>query len=296
MRVFVTGASGYIGSALVQDLLAAGHEVVGLARSDESAAEIEAAGATALRGDITDHDSLQRGARDADAVAHLAFNHDFSKFAQNGADDAAAIRAMGDVLAGSGKPLVTTSGTGMLSNGKLATEDTVREPNPNMPRQTEPATDEQVARGVKAMSIRLPQVHGPGDHAFTPMLINIAREKGYAAYIGDGANRWPAVHRLDAAKLYLLALEKGQAGRNYHAVAEEGVRMRDIAETIGRGLGVPVKSITAEEAGDYFGWFAMFAGMDNPASSAITRKELGWNPVGPTLIHDMENEDYFVAK
>jgi nucleoside-diphosphate-sugar epimerase len=293
MRVFATGATGFVGSAVVQDLIAAGHIVAGLARSDESAATLTAAGVEPVRGDLTDLDIIRKAAGEADGVLHLAFNHDFTKFGDNAAADVSAIRAMGDALAGSGKPLITTSGTGLLAPGGIATEDMERPADPGFPRQSEPATLEQIARGVKAMTVRLPQVHGPHDHGFTVRLIQIAREQGYAAYVGEGTNRWPAVHRLDAAKVYALALEKGMAGRHYHAVGEEGVAMRLIAETIGRGLGIPVKSITPEQAPEYFGWFAMFAGMDNRASSAITRKELGWEPVGPGLIHDMENEDYF---
>ena len=293
MRIFVTGASGYIGSAAVKDMLAAGHEVIGLARSADSEAKVRALGAEPLRGELTDHGSLRRGAERADAVAHLAFIHDFSKFAENGQIDAAAIAAIGEALAGTGKPFVTTSGTGLLAQGKLATEDMERPDDEALPRLSEQATKKLLDKGVKAMVVRLPQVNGPQNHGFVPMLIQNAREKGYAAYVGDGNNVWPAVHRDDAARIYRLAIEKGRAGRNYHAVAEEGVRMRDTAAVIAEGLGMPLRAITPEEAKDYFGWFVMFAQMNNPASSAITRAELGWEPTGPTMIEDMRNEDYF---
>jgi nucleoside-diphosphate-sugar epimerase len=296
MRIFVTGASGYVGSAAVRDMLAAGHEVIGLARSADSEAKVRALGAEPLRGELADHESLRRGAGQADAVAHLAFIHDFSKFAENGQIDAAAIAAIGEALAGTGKPFVTTSGTGLLAQGKLLTEDMERPDDEALPRLSEQATKKLLDKGVKAMVVRLPQVNGPQNHGFVPMLIQNAREKGYAAYVGDGSNRWPAAHRDDAARVYRLAIEKGRAGRNYHAVAEEGLRMRDTAAVIAEGLGVPLRAITPEEAQGYFGWFNMFAQMDNPASSAITRAELGWEPTGPTMFEDMRNEDYFVTK
>ncbi|MCW6528974.1 SDR family oxidoreductase [Sphingomonas sp. MMSM20] len=295
MRIFVTGASGYVGSAAVKDMVAAGHEVIGLARSDASAAAVRALGAEPLRGDLTDLDSLRRGAERADAVAHLAFNHDFSTFAENGRVDAAAIAAMGEALTGTDKPIVTTSGTGMVAQGQLATEDMVRPDTADMPRVSEQATRKLLDKGIRAMVVRLPQVNGPHNHGFVPILIQIARAKGYAAYVGDGANRWPACHRDDAARVYRLAIEKGRAGRNYHAVAEEGLAMRDLMEVIAQGLGVPLRAIAPDEAADYFGWFAMFAQMDNPSSSAITRAELGWHPTGPTTFEDMRNEDYFGA-
>ena len=281
MRIFVTGASGYVGSAAVKDMLAAGHEVIGLARSDASEAAIRALGAAPLRGDLTDLDSLRRGADRADAVAHLAFNHDFSTFAENGRVDGAAIAAMGEMLAGT---------------GQIATEDMARADSPDMPRISEQATRRLVDKGIRAMVVRLPQVNGPHNHGFVPILIQTAQAKGYAAYVGDGANRWPACHRDDAARVYRLAIEKGHAGRNYHAVAEEGLAMRDLMSVIAQGLGVPLRSIAPDEAPGYFGWFATFAQMDNPSSSAITRAELGWQPVGPTTFEDMRNEDYFAAK
>jgi nucleoside-diphosphate-sugar epimerase len=296
MRIFVTGASGYVGSAAVKDMLAAGHQVIGLARSDESEAKVRALGAEPLRGELTDLASLRRGAARADAVAHLAFIHDFSKFAENGRIDAEAIAAIGEALAGTGKPLVTTSGTGLLAQGALATEDMERPDTEGLPRLSEQATKKLLDKGIRAMVVRLPQVNGPQNHGFVPNLIQNAREKGFAAYVGDGGNRWPAAHRDDAARVYRLAIEKGRAGRNYHAVAEEGLRMRDIAGMIADGLGVPLHAITPEEANGYYGWFAMFAQMDNPTSSAITRAELGWEPTGPTTFEDMRNEDYFVKR
>lgn len=296
MRIFVTGASGYVGSAVVKDMLAAGHEVIGLARTDDGEAKVRALGATALRGDLIDHDSLRRGAQEADAVAHLAFIHDFSKLAENVEIDAAAIAVMGEALAGSGKAFVATSGTGLIADGQLLTEDMQRPDTDGPPRLSEQATRKLLDRGVKAMVVRLPQVNGPHNHGFVPILIQIAREKGYAAYIGDGANRWPACHRDDAACVYRLAIEKGQAGRNYHAVAEEGFAMRDLMGVIAEGLGVPILSITRDESRDYHGWFAMFAQMDNPTSSLITRRELGWEPAGPTTFNDMHDEDYFGAQ
>ncbi len=295
MRIFVTGASGYIGTAAVKDMLAHGHQVIGLARSAESRAKIEAMGAETLEGGLTDLAILRKGAEQADAVAHLAFNHDFSKFSENGQMDAAAITAMGEALEGTGKALVTTSGTGLVAHGVLVTEDMERPAETaGFPRISEQATKKLVDKGVKAMVVRLPQVNGPQNHAFVPILIQTARDKGYAAYIGEGTNRWPACHRDDAARVYRLAIEKGRAGRNYHPVAEEGIPMRAIAEAIAEGTGLPLRSIAPEEAKDYFGWFAMFATMDNPSSSAITRAELGWEPTGTTTLHDLRHGDYFV--
>lgn len=296
MRIFVTGASGYVGSAAVKDMLAAGHTVIGLARSEESAARLRALGAEPLRGSLTDLDSLRRGAGQADAVAHLAFIHDFSRFAENGRIDAAAIAAMGEALAGTGKAFVATSGTALIAPGKLATEDMQRPDAEGFPRLSEQATRKLLDKGVKAMVVRLPQVNGPQNHGFVPILIQNARDKGYAAYVGNGDNRWPAAHRDDAARVYRLAIEKGRAGRNYHPVAEEGLRMRDIQGVIAEGLGVPLRGITPEAAEDYYGSFALFAQMDNPTSSAITRAELGWAPTGPTTFEDMRNEDYFAQR
>ena len=295
MRIFVTGASGYVGSAAAKDMLAAGHEVIGLARSEDSAGKLRALGVEPLRGELIDLESLRHGAEQADAVAHIAFVRDFTS-SESGRIDAAAIAAIGEALAGTGKPFVTTSATGLMAPGKLLTEDMQRPDDEALPRLSEQATRKLLDGGVKAMVVRLPQVHGPQNHGFVPILIQIAREKGYAAHVGDGGNRWPAVHRDDAARLYRLAIEKGRAGRLYHAVAEEGLPMRDIARVIADGLSAPLRSISREEAKDYYGWFAMFAQMDNPVSSALTRAELGWEPTGPGMFEDMRNEDYFVKR
>ena len=296
MRVFVTGATGFVGSAVVQDLIAAGHEVLGMARSDAGAAALAKAGAAVHRGTVEDLDSLKRAAADADGVVHTAFIHDFSKFVENCEIDRRAITAMGEVLAGSDRPLIITSGTGAAAPGRIATEtDRFPADHPNPRIASEQAADAVAATGVKVMSVRLPQVHGPHDHGFVPILIGIARDKGRAAYVGDGKNRWPSVHRLDAARVYRLALEKGTAGTRYHAVAEEGVSLRALEEAIGRHLNIPVVTITPEEAADYYGWFAGFASMDMPASSTWTQKTLGWRPTGADLMTDLENEDYFQA-
>ena len=289
MRVFVTGATGFVGSAVVNELLSAGHEVLGLVRSDKGAEALTAAGAKVHRGHLEDLDSLKSGATAADGVIHTAFIHDFTKFAENCEIDRRAITALGEVLAGSDRPLIITSGTGVLTPGRAAREsDRFPAVHPNPRIASEQAADAVEAKGVKAMSVRLPQVHGKGDHAFTPLLIGIARDKGRAAYVGDGLNRWPAVHRLDAARLYGLALEKGTAGARYHAVAEQGVSLRALEELIGRRLNLPVASIPPEEAADYYGWFAHFASMDMPASSEWTRKTLDWEPTQPELLADME--------
>lgn len=294
MRVFVTGASGWVGSAVVRDLLDAGHEVLGLVRSDAAAETLAATGAQVLRGDLQDLDSLRQGAQQADAVIHTAFIHDFSKFAENCAIDKAAIQALGEVLAGSNRALVVSSGTGLLAPGAVATEDTDRPAGSPVPRVSEETALAFVPQGVRALAVRLPPtVHGQGDHGFVPILIDLARQKGVAAYVGDGANPWPAVHRFDAAPVYRLALEKGVAGMRYHAVAEEGVPFRDIAAVIGRRLGLPVASKTPEEAAEHFGWFSHFAAIDNRASSAKTRAALGWTPTGIGLIEDLDQGYYF---
>lgn len=296
MRVFVTGAAGFIGSETTKELIANGHHVIGLARSDANVRTLERLGAEVHRGSLQDLDSLKRGARDCDAVIHLAFIHDFTKFAENGAIDKAAIEAMGDVLAGSNKPFIVTSGTGLVAAGVVVTEGMRRESSPHVPRVSEQAGLAYAARGVRAMAIRLPQVHGaPGKAGLISYLVELARQKGTAAYVGDGTERWPAAHRTDVARLYRLALEGGAADGIYHAVGEEGVAMRGVIEVIGRALNVPVVSIRKEEAGDYYGPLAMFAGLDMPASSALTQQRLGWTPSGIGLIADIGQPGYFKA-
>jgi nucleoside-diphosphate-sugar epimerase len=294
MRVFVTGAAGFIGQATTKDLIANGHEVVGLARNDANVAIIEKLGAKAHRGDLTDLESLKAGARDADGVIHLAFIHDFSKFAENGQIDKHAIEAMGGVLEGSNKPFVVTSGVGLLTPGRLATEDDKARSGEGIPRVSEATGLAFAQRGVRAMAVRLPQVHGgEGKAGFVGYLYEVARQQGKSAYIGDGSNRWSAAHRNDVAKLYRLALEKGTAGAAYHAVADEAVPLRDIAELFGRVLNVPVVSLTPEEASAHFGWIAMFAGLDMPASSAKTQAALGWKPKEIGLLEDIGRPGYW---
>ncbi len=294
MRIFVTGASGWVGSAVVEDLIDAGHSVVGLARSEANAETLSALGAEVHRGALEDLESLESGAAGADGVIHCAFIHDFSRMAENSAVDRRAIEVMGATLKGSGRPLIATSGVALLRPGAVATEEIVRETGGSFPRVSEQAALALAPSGVRAMAVRLaPTVHGDGDHGFVPQLVAIARAKGAAAYVGDGLNRWPAVHRRDAARLYRLAIENGTTGAQYHAVAEDGVPMRDIAAVIGRRLGLPVVSVAPEKAADHFGWIAMFAGMDMPASSALTRERLGWAPTGPGLIADLDNPYYF---
>jgi nucleoside-diphosphate-sugar epimerase len=292
MRVFVTGATGFIGSAIVQELLGAGHRVLGLARSDAGASSLAAAGGEVHRGSLEDLDSLKRGAAAADGVIHTAFIHDFSDFAANAMADRLAIEAMAAVLAGSGKPLIVTSGTLGLPPGRRGTEDD--SPAGAMPRKSEEAGLAALALGVRAMVVRLsPSVHGDGDHAFVPALIKLAREKGAAIYVGEGKNRWPAVHRLDAARLYRLALEKGTPGARFHGVADEGIPIREIAEVIGRRVKVPAVSKTPEEAAELLGFIGHVLAMDGPASSALTRERLGWRPTHPGLIEDLEHGRYF---
>jgi len=292
MRVFVTGATGFIGSAVVRELLDAGHRVVGLARSDRSAAALTAAGADVHHGDLDDLDSLREGAGSADGVIHLAFKHDFTSFEAAAAADALAIEAMGAALKGTGKPFVATSGTLMLMPGILGTEEHAS--IQSTPRRSEEAALVLAGHGVRSSIVRLaPSVHGEGEQGFVPTLIGIARQKGVSAYVGDGLNRWPAVHQLDAARLFRLALEKGDTGAIYHGVADEGVPFRDIAGVIGRQLNLPVRSITREEADAHFGWLSFAASTDNPTSSALTKERLGWQPVYPALIADLEQGHYF---
>lgn len=290
MRVFVTGATGFVGSAVVQELLAHGHQVLGLARSDDGAAALKAAGAEVVRGVLEDADALSRAAASADGVIHTAFNHDFSRFAESCDLDRRAIEALGEGLAGSDKPLLVTSGTARLAAGRAALETDLPVEGPGVPRVSEATAANLLSKGVRASTVRLaPSTHGAGDHGFVPMLIDIARRTGVSAYIGDGENRWSGVHRLDAAKVYRLALERGVGGERYHAVAEDGVAFRDIAAAIGRGLNLPVESRPPE----HFGWFALFAGMDALTSSAWTREALGWTPTGPGLIEDIGTAGYF---
>jgi nucleoside-diphosphate-sugar epimerase len=293
MRVFVTGATGFIGSAIVRELLDAGHQVLGLARSDAAAASLAAAGAEVHRGSLEDFESLAAGARACGGVIHTAFIHDFSNYAPAAEKDRRAIQTLGTTLAGSDRPFIVTSGTLLVQRqGPLATEEEA--PNPSFPRKSEEAALAVAARGVRVSVVRLPpSVHGDGDHGFVPALIAIARQKGVSAYVGDGFNRWPAVHRLDAAHLYRLVLEKGSAGAKYHGVADEGVPFRDIAGVIGRRLNVPVVARSPQEAADHFGWLAHFAAIDNPTSSKRTRELLGWQPKQPGLISDIDRPSYF---
>lgn len=294
MRVFVTGATGFVGTAVVQELINAGHQVLGLARSDASAQRLQEAGAEVLRGDLEDLDSLRAGAGETDGVIHAGFIHDFTRFAEVCEVDKKAITTIGEVLAGSNRPLIVTSGTALVSPGQLATEDIVPPFNPAWPRASEQAAEAVCALGVRAASVRLsPSVHGDGDkHGFVPILINAAREKGFSAYIGEGLNRWNAVHRLDAAHLFHLALENAAPGARYHASAEEAVTVRSIAEAIGKQLNIPVKSIAPEAAAEHFGWFAQMAAIDCPASSKLTQERLNWRPAHSTLLSDIENGTY----
>lgn len=296
MRVFVTGATGFVGSAVVSELLKAGHQVLGLARSNEGAKSLIAAGAEVHRGDLEDLESLSRGAALSDGVIHTAFNHDFSKFAENSKTDRRAIEALGNALQGSDRPLVVTSGL-PLTPDRLTTEDDLPPVVPSgTPRVSEQTAILMMARGVRTSVVRLPQVHDRDKHGLATYLIAIAREKGISAYVGEGLNRWSAVHRLDAAPLYRLALEKGSAGAKYHAIAEEGVSLRAIAESIGRGLKIPVMSLSPEAATSHFGWLTFFASMDASASSTLTQQRLGWHPTQKSgFIADLDRSSAFEA-
>jgi nucleoside-diphosphate-sugar epimerase len=294
MRIFVTGATGFIGFAVTQELIGAGHQVLGLARSEAGANSLVAIGAQVHRGDLEDLESLRRGAAMADGVIHCAFNHDFSKFAANCELDRQAIEAIGSTLSGSRRPLIVTSGIGLLAPGRAATEEDLPPAVPTQfPRVSEQTAVLVAGSGVTTGVMRLPQVHDPVKQGFVSRLIAVAREKGVSAYVGDGRNRWAAVHRLDAARLYRLALEKAASDRNfgvarYHVVGEEGVPMKEIAQAIGRGLKVPVVAKSPEEAAQHFGFLGSFAGLDMPASSALTQERLGWRPTGPGLISDLD--------
>ncbi|MBD5636026.1 MAG: SDR family oxidoreductase [Candidatus Eremiobacteraeota bacterium] len=296
MRVFVTGSTGWVGSAVIEELGAAGHSVTRLARSDAAAATLDATGIAVQRGSLEALDSLRAGAAASDAVIHTAFNHDFSRFAENGAVEKRAIEAIGDALAGSGKPLIVTSGVALIVPGRIATEDDVRDPHAeHFPRDPETVAAAVATRDVRVSVIRLsPSVHGTGEHhGFVPTVIRAAREHGVSAFVGDGTNRWPGVHRRDAARLYLLALNRAAPYAVYHAVTDEGVPFRELATVIGRRLELPVASMTGADVDAHFGWFARFAQIDAPASSAKTRETLAWQPTEPGLLDDLDSSAYF---
>jgi nucleoside-diphosphate-sugar epimerase len=294
MKIFVTGATGFVGSAIVNELVAAGHQVLGLSRSDAGVKSLIAAGAQVHRGDLQDLESLRSGAANSDGVIHCAFVHDWSKFAENCEIDRRAIETLGAVLEGSNRPLLVTSGLALLAKNRIATEED--EPAPvssSYPRASEATAISLTAGGVNVSVVRLPQVHDTVKQGLITYAVQVARQKGISAYVGDGRTRWAAAHVLDTARLYRLALEKHEPGARYHAVAEEGVQLRDIAEAIGRGLKVPVVALSQEEAAAHFGWLGRFAGLDLAASSALTQERLGWHPTGPGLIADLERMRYF---
>lgn len=294
MRVFVTGATGFIGSRIVPELISAGHQVLGLARSNAGAQFLLASGAQVQRGDLEDLESLRSGAAASDAVIHTAFRHDWSRFAESCELDKRAIEAIGAVLQGSSRPFIVSSGVG-VAQGRASTEDDPPLSSPSVPRISEATAVALIERGVDASVMRLPQVHDTVKQGLVTPLIAVACAKGVSAYVGDGHNRWPAAHVTDVAPLYRLALENGSAGGRYHAVAEEGVLLKDIATAIGRGLNLPVVSISHEQAQEHFGFLGFFAGRDAPASSAKTRAKLGWNPTGPSLLTDLANMRYTQA-
>jgi nucleoside-diphosphate-sugar epimerase len=295
MRIFVTGATGFVGSAVVADLISAGHEVLGLARSDNAAKALLAAGAEVHQGDLENLDSLRAGAAAADGVIHTGFIHDFARFKEVCQVDERAIEALGSILAGTERPMIVTAGVAFIASGRLAVEgDAGPLVSDAYPRMSEQAAAAAIRHGAHVSVVRLsPSVHGDGDHGFVHTLINIAREKGVSAYIGDGLNRWAAVHRRDAAQLFRLALEKGPVSANYHGVAEEGIVFRDVAEAIGRRLDIPVASKSPQEAAEHFGWFAPFAALDCLASSTKTKDQLGWQPNQIGLIDDLDQGRYF---
>lgn len=294
MRIFLTGATGFVGTAIVPELVKAGHQVIGMTRSDAGAQALIDAGAEVHRGTLEDPESLRSGAEKADAVIHTAFDHDFSRFVENCEKDKRAIAALGSALAGSDRPLVITSGTGMGSgeHGQPATEDVFNTRHPNPRIASELAGNALLETGINVSVVRLPQVHNPFRQGLITPLVAIAREKGVCAFVGEGRNRWPAGHLSDVARLYRLAVEKGERGARYHAVGDEGISSREIAEVLGRGLNLPVVSISPDEASSHFGWMAMFVGLDMPASSAQTQARLDWHPTGPTLIADLNEARY----
>lgn len=294
MRIFLTGATGFIGSALVPELIAAGHQVIGMTRSDAGAQALADAGAEVHRGTLEDTASLREGAAKADAVIHAAFDHDFSNFVANCEKDKRAIAALGSALTGSDRPLLITSGTGVGSgeHGEPASEDVFNTSHPNPRIGSELAGNALLEAGINVSVMRLPQVHNPFKQGLISPLVAIAREKGVVAYVGEGRNRWPAGHLSDVVRLYRLAIEKREPGARYHAVGEEGISSREIAGSLGRGLNLPVVSISQDEAAAHFGWMGMFVGLDMPASSALTQARLGWKPTGPTLLADLDEARY----
>ena len=293
MRIFLTGATGFIGSKIIPELLAAGHTVLGVTRSDDGARALEAAGVDVHRGSLEEPNTLRDGAAKADAVIHTAFDHNFANFAANCEKDRQVIKAMGSALRGSNRPLLITSGTGMGSTpGKAATEDVFNTEHPNPRKASELEGAAQLDAGVAVSVVRLPQVHDTFRQGLISPLIAVAREKGVSGYFGDGQNRWPAAHVLDVARLYRLAIEQCKPGTRYHAVAEQGIPARDIAQVLGKGMDLPVKSIPASDAAEHFGWLGGFVGLDMLASSEWTQKALGWHPTGPTLLEDLSQMDY----